>query len=89
MRGLDQPGIPMTEFEPRPLTGVYGAAQYGVVIRDRLGGTYETEVFGPDDVQVQGRPLDWRRETNGTGVIYARAYLFGVPVAIARAVPLS
>lgn len=89
MRGLNHPGVPTTEFVPRPGRFDYAGAQWGISIRLVDGRTDSIEVFEPDDTFVGGQPFAWHIEP-GTGVQYGRAvHPFYGSIAIARAVPLS
>lgn len=89
MRGLDQPGIPATEFDP---AGALNAGSYcwGVAARAVDGTVVPIEVLDPADVIVNGLSPAWFAEDNGSGVLYGRAWhpLIG-SVAVLRAVPLS
>lgn len=89
-RGLNLPDIPPTEFVPKPpgINARYGL--WGMTIRTRGGETYYTDAMELDSLEINGTPLRWHGEGDGTGVFYGRAVsMFGMPVAVARAVPLS
>jgi len=89
-RGLDLPSVPRTEYRPRPPHITDHSAEWGVSIRTWDGAEFQVDVLRPDQVKVDGRFLVWFNTGNGTGVRLGRARNEpGVPVAIARAVPLS
>jgi hypothetical protein len=91
VRGLDQPGIPAAEFVPRPPSLTTQSALWGVCVKTVTGHVFAAEVFGPDDIQVDGVALDWLGvEDPDRGVAYGRARdAWGTSIAVARAVPLS
>jgi hypothetical protein len=89
-RGLDLPSIPRAEYAPRPPHITDYSAEWGVSIRTWDGAEFQVDVLRPDQVKVDGRFLVWHELDNGTGVRLGRARNEpGVPIAIARAVPLS
>jgi hypothetical protein len=66
------------------------SAEWGVSLRAWNGAQYQTDTVDPNDITVNGRPIVWHESANGTGVLLGRARdPSGVPIAVARAVPLS
>lgn len=90
MRGLDQPIIPIDEYVPRPPTITSRSAEWGVAVRTYLGEIYQADSVAPQDIVINGAPVSWHHETNGSGVAFGRATdPFGMTIALLRAVPLS
>lgn len=89
-RGLNLPSLGDVDFVPRAPDLNSRPGIWGITTRTLVGETYYADGLTADDLVVGGAPLRWREEDNGTGVLYGRAYSeWGVPVAVARAVPLS
>lgn len=89
-RGLNLPDVPPTEFVPKPPDINSRPGLWGLTVRTIAGQTTYADGLTLDDLGIDGRPLHWHDEGDGTGVLYGRAFsVWGAPLAVARAVPLS